>query len=72
MSEEKQRLTKKNEDFIFHFKKLLAQNGQLSPEKIESVTNEVTEKLLEAQRTGTTAAQLYGTQIGRASCRERV
>ena len=61
MSEEKQRQTKKNEDFIFHFKKLLAQNGQLSPEKIESVTNEVTEKLLEAQRTGITAAQLYGT-----------
>lgn len=46
---------------MFHFKKLMAQNGQLSPEKIEAVTNEVTEKLLEAQRTGTTAAQLYGT-----------
>ena len=61
MSAEKQRLTKKNEDFMFHFKKLMAQNGQLSPEKIEAVTNEVTEKLLEAQRTGTTAAQLYGT-----------
>lgn len=61
MSAEKQRLTKKNEDFMFHFKKLMAQNGQLSLEKIEAVTNEVTEKLLEAQRTGTTAAQLYGT-----------
>ena len=61
MSAEKQRLTKKNEDFMFHFKKLMAQNGQLSPEKIEAVTNEVTEKLLEAQRTGTTAAQLYST-----------
>ena len=61
MAEEKHQLTKKNEDFIFHFKKLLAQNSQLSAEQIEAATDEVTTKLLTAQGTGTTAAQLFGT-----------
>lgn len=61
MSEEKQHLTNKNEDFIFRFKRLLAQNGQLSGEKIDEITTEVEQRLLSAQGTGKTAAQLFGT-----------
>ncbi|MBZ6014633.1 DUF1129 domain-containing protein [Leuconostoc gelidum subsp. gelidum] len=61
MSEKREQLTKKNEDFIFRFKKLMLQNSQLSADKIAEVTNEVEQKLIEAQGTGQTAAQLYGT-----------
>ena len=61
MVEEKHQLTKKNEDFIFRFKKIVAQNSHLSAEKIEEITDEVTAELLAAQGTGTTAVQLFGT-----------
>lgn len=61
MSEEKKYLTHKNEDFIFRFKRLLAQNGQLSGEKIDEITTDVEQRLLDAQGTGQTAAQIFGT-----------
>ncbi len=61
MSEKKHQLTKKNEDFIFRFKKLLLQNSKLSTEKVAEITNEVEEQLYAAQGTGQTAAQIYGT-----------
>ncbi len=59
--QKKRAINEKNEDFIFRFKKLLLQNSQLSTDKIMEVTNEVEQKLIEAQGTGQTAAQLYGT-----------
>lgn len=61
MSEQKRELTKKNQDFIFQFKKLLAQNSKLTGEQIEGIVTEVENNLLETQGKGQTAAQIYGT-----------
>lgn len=58
---EKRQLTKKNEEFIFQFKKHLAKSGKLDAEQIEKVVIEVEDELLATQHTGRTAQQLYGT-----------
>lgn len=61
MSEEKRSLTKKNEDFVFRFKKIILQNSKLSTEKIEEIIAEIEDELRVAQKSGQTAAQLFGT-----------
>ncbi|GMA69586.1 membrane protein [Leuconostoc litchii] len=61
MSEQKKELTKKNQDFIFQFKKQLAKSSKLNGEKIEEIVAEVEAHLLETQGKGQTAAQIYGT-----------
>lgn len=61
MSEQKRELTKRNQDFIFQFKKLLAQNSKLNGEQIEGIVTEVENNLLETQGKGQTSTQIYGT-----------
>ena len=60
MSENRE-LTKKNQDFMFQFKKLLAQNTKLDGKKIDAIVSEVEAKLLATQGQGQTATQLFGT-----------
>lgn len=61
MKEDNSQLTKKNEDFIFRFKKILAQDSKLTAEQLEDITEDVSTQLREAQGTGVTATQIFGT-----------
>ncbi|KRK09230.1 hypothetical protein FD11_GL001086 [Ligilactobacillus pobuzihii E100301 = KCTC 13174] len=53
-------LTKRNEDFMFHLNKNL-DNYNYDLEKKEVVLNETYRELLNKQKSGVTAAKLYGT-----------
>lgn len=54
-------LSKKNQDFIFRFKKGLAETDKLTDERKEEIVQTVSEKLYVGQKAGRTAAQMYGS-----------
>ncbi|MFC4760903.1 DUF1129 domain-containing protein [Fructobacillus durionis] len=61
MTEVEHKFTKKNQDFLFHLEKGLADSDKISEEKKEEILGEVEQQLAEGQKLGHTAAQLFGT-----------
>ena len=55
------KLTKRNEDFVFHLEKLLKDDEMFDSDKTESVLSDIKNQLSEAQKSGTTAKQLFDT-----------
>ncbi|GAO99980.1 DUF1129 family protein [Fructobacillus ficulneus] len=63
MTQVDHQLSKKNQDFIFRFNKALNENDKLNDEQKAAAIDEVTTKLAAGQKTGQTAAQLYGSPV---------
>ncbi|WP_326717146.1 DUF1129 domain-containing protein [Vagococcus jeotgali] len=55
------KLTKKNDQFIFDLKKIISENYNITESKKAEVFNEILTTLVDGQKSGTTAKQLYGT-----------
>ncbi|MDR0899627.1 MAG: DUF1129 domain-containing protein [Lactobacillaceae bacterium] len=54
-------LSKKNEDYLFRLKKELSKDDKIVPEKLDDVLKQTSTQLLEGQKQGKTAVQLFGT-----------
>ncbi|GLB47253.1 membrane protein [Philodulcilactobacillus myokoensis] len=55
-------LTKRNADFVFRFNRGLGQaDSKLSPEQKTTIVKQMVDELLNAQKTGQTAKNLYGS-----------
>ncbi|MBS9338734.1 DUF1129 domain-containing protein [Fructobacillus sp. M2-14] len=61
MTEVEHKLSKKNQDFLFRFKKGLQASDKVEEEKKESILADIEEQLAEGQKSGQTAAQLFGS-----------
>ncbi|MFD0896792.1 DUF1129 domain-containing protein [Loigolactobacillus binensis] len=59
-------LTKRNQDYLFHLKKALAET-KLTPEKQQAAIDDMVPQMLAAQKKGQTARQLYGTVAERVT-----
>jgi uncharacterized membrane-anchored protein len=66
LTEMEQQLTKKNEDYMFHLKKALAET-KLSPEKQAEAYQEMLPQLIQGQKHGQTARQQFGTVTTRVA-----
>lgn len=54
-------LSKRNQEFIFHLTKLLKNSKSFDDEKTDSTLSTVKQRLLEGQKKGRTARQIFGT-----------
>lgn len=55
------KLTKRNQDFVFHLEKLLKDEATFDNDKSSTIISDVENQLSEGQKSGKTARQLFGT-----------